>query len=952
MNGQIKTCRVELPELVEIPKPPKKGFRKLPTMPTREELLSERPENIPVNKIDEPYESIEEYLETHYRLLREDFICSLREGIKLHREPKKDDDARTDLRVYENVNLVGVTFASMGVVHRISFRTQNHERVKWSMSKRLIPGTLIVLTNDNFSTMKLATVINRPDSLLEKSHNLQIDILFRPEDVVFELPGNYIMVESISSYFEAYRHILKVLQELDPETLPFKSHIIELDPNIEIPKYLKNRIPQYDFGESKAFRDIKKLIGTTMIDISKDWDEWPDLEDCEPGMHSSQYEALKRILTKQLSLVQGPPGTGKTYAGLTAVEILLRNSRDTLVIACQTNHALDQFLEGILEFEEDIVRLGSRTKSSLIAQYTLYEKSKKDKIRNPQVSRLYGERHKIESAMEKLCKEIFNPFVDIDFIIKNQILTESQIESLKQDDWVIGGSSNKDGEEEKNHIEYWVDSAVVTYSSTHDEIEFQVSQSISGIEGGMITKGNYADLKGDVYVSSATYVTKDELSEWESVEDLWSIPPHVRAALHNKWRRQRLDEIKKELKSLNEEYSELSQKIKTEKIRVDVAILKSARVVGMTTTAAAKYHELLVNLKPKIIIIEEAAETLEAHIITALTPYTEHLILIGDHKQLRPNTSIHDLAEYSNLDVSLFERLVKFLPFTQLTEQRRMRPEIRELLTPIYGDTLTDHENVTKYPNVPGFFENLYFFDHIEEETTLTESMSKINKFEADMCAKFAVFLVNGNYDPERITILSMYSGQRKLIETNLRNESRKLEEIKSVRVSSVDGFQGEENDIIILSLVRSREPRRGIGFLNVSNRVCVALSRARHGMYIFGNATQLQFQSELWKNILKIFSKSKCLEQFIDIYCTKHSDIKKGFEGMVTTSVTWAGEIPSSGGCNRKCGEIMKCGHVCYQHFFFSPSVPKSNPNYVNLHVSHARWNAILVLMRKLLVG
>lgn len=64
-----------------------------------------------------------------------------------------------------------------------------------------------------------------------------------------------------------------------------------------------------------------------------------------------------------------------------------------------------------------------------------------------------------------------------------------------------------------------------------------------------------------------------------------------------------------------------------------------------------------------------------------------------------------------------------------------------------------------------------------------------------------------------------MYSGQRKEIYKYLREESRKTPVLKQIRVSSVDGFQGEENDIIILSLVRSDESNRGIGFLSISNR-------------------------------------------------------------------------------------------------------------------------------------
>ena len=63
---------------------------------------------------------------------------------------------------------------------------------------------------------------------------------------------------------------------------------------------------------------------------------------------------------------------------------------------------------------------------------------------------------------------------------------------------------------------------------------------------------------------------------------------------------------------------------------------------------------------------------------------------------------------------------------------------------------------------------------------------------------------------------------------------------MRQVRVTTVDNYQGEENDIIILSLVRSNHQNQ-IGFLKASNRVCVALSRARYGLFIFGNASCLR---------------------------------------------------------------------------------------------------------------
>ena len=74
---------------------------------------------------------------------------------------------------------------------------------------------------------------------------------------------------------------------------------------------------------------------------------------------------------------------------------------------------------------------------------------------------------------------------------------------------------------------------------------------------------------------------------------------------------------------------------------------------------AAKYRDFLHRIKPKITIVEEAAEVLESHIVTALTGGCEHLILIGDHKQLRPKPTVFDLGVNYQLDISLFERLVE-----------------------------------------------------------------------------------------------------------------------------------------------------------------------------------------------------------------------------------------------------------------------------------------------------
>ena len=124
--------------------------------------------------------------------------------------------------------------------------------------------------------------------------------------------------------------------------------------------------------------------------------------------------------------------------------------------------------------------------------------------------------------------------------------------------------------------------------------------------------------------------------------------------------------------------------------------------------------------------MEEAAEVLEAHIVTSLTPGCQHLILIGDHQQLRPNPTVYDLQINYDLDVSLFERMVRNgMLFSRLCLQHRMRPEIAKMLDHIYvKPKLENHKSVLEFENIKGVERNLFFVDHNEEEVILFSQKS------------------------------------------------------------------------------------------------------------------------------------------------------------------------------------------------------------------------------------
>jgi helicase required for RNAi-mediated heterochromatin assembly 1 len=117
-------------------------------------------------------------------------------------------------------------------------------------------------------------------------------------------------------------------------------------------------------------------------------------------------------------------------------------------------------------------------------------------------------------------------------------------------------------------------------------------------------------------------------------------------------------------------------------------------------------------MKPRIVLIEEAAEAIEGPLAAACLDSLQQLILVGDHQQLRGHCSVQDLeGDPFYLEISMFERLVKNgLKYVTLQRQRRMVPEIRQLLTPIYG-TLQDHESVYEREEAPGMGSiRSYFF--------------------------------------------------------------------------------------------------------------------------------------------------------------------------------------------------------------------------------------------------
>ncbi|XP_053676712.1 NFX1-type zinc finger-containing protein 1 [Anopheles nili] len=315
-------------------------------------------------------------------------------------------------------------------------------------------------------------------------------------------------------------------------------------------------------------------------------------------------------------------------------------------------------------------------------------------------------------------------------------------------------------------------------------------------------------------------------------------------------------------------------------------LVQNIRVVAMTTTYAARNRTLLELLRTPIVVIEEAAEVLEAHIVSSLTRHTQQCILIGDHKQLRPTTSTYVLSNRYRMDLSLFERMINNnFNVATLTVQHRMRPEIANLLRPTIYPVLEDTDTVRVYPSVVGMKQNLFFLTHRQPEggsagepsdkqtdDESNDAKSKKNMFECRFLLALCEYLLTGGvYTAKDIVILTAYNGQMQQMVL----EKKRRSALQGIRVAVIDNYQGEESKIILLSLVRSTSSDvDNIGFLAHKNRICVALSRAREGLYIVGNMRLLAKCSKTWAAIDRKLREQNSIGDSLPLQCVKHGQV------------------------------------------------------------------------------
>ncbi|WP_340153027.1 IGHMBP2 family helicase [uncultured Marivirga sp.] len=288
-------------------------------------------------------------------------------------------------------------------------------------------------------------------------------------------------------------------------------------------------------------------------------------------------------------------------------------------------------------------------------------------------------------------------------------------------------------------------------------------------------------------------------------------------------------------------------------------ILEKSQVICTTNSSAGS--DLLKDIIFDIVCIDEATQSTEPESLIPLVK-GKKWILAGDHQQLPPTVKAKEANE---LKTSLFERFQSELPSDRmdlLTIQYRMHQEIMRFSNEnFYQNKLKAHPLVSKHSltDLPGFDPYRFVNPMIQEvvqaskpvvflpcpegiEKQLTDSYSFFNQAEIDLTKEVTDALLSSRLFPEDIGIISPYDQQVSRLKSALRDYH--------VEIKSIDGFQGREKEVIVLSLVRSNA-EENIGFLKDYRRLNVALTRAKRKLIIIGNPKTL-ISDPMYKSLIK----------------------------------------------------------------------------------------------------
>lgn len=323
--------------------------------------------------------------------------------------------------------------------------------------------------------------------------------------------------------------------------------------------------------------------------------------------------------------------------------------------------------------------------------------------------------------------------------------------------------------------------------------------------------------------------------------------------------------------------------------RGNFLLTKHAKLIAMTCTHAAMRRSdfLRLSLFFDSIIVEESAQITEVESFIPLAlqkggTRLKRVVLIGDHKQLPPVIRCAALRRESHMDQSLFARLMRLgVPSILLDRQGRSRPRIADLYRWYYPG-LGDLHHVNDEPlynRATGGFAHVFQVVGVPDSHEHSPAPHAFqNLGEAEYLASVFQYARLCRHRRDRISVLTTYASQKQLLrDVFARRCGQNPLFGMPANISTVDEFQGQQNDIVLLSLVRTAS----IGHIRDARRLVVALSRARLSLYVFCNYELFSGCQEM----SPLFYQSKHLPLQLELVLGEDAATERGIDELEVDS-------------------------------------------------------------------
>ncbi|KAG2359775.1 P-loop containing nucleoside triphosphate hydrolase protein [Suillus spraguei] len=890
------------------------NFRDIAILPTADEIGSkQRPFMRRSSELeDESGEStrIADYLDNTFRLLREDMIAEMREELQAL-EGKNVKRHRASL--IDGVILKGV------------YHGTDDRKMLWGITleciddlpslKRIPPKDRKACLTDDHTGSKIL----RHQSLVcvvVDGEVVGFGTVNRVEDLLIRSPP--IIVIQLDGQASTSRTILRLRNAKDAKVLQIDTALFAFEPVLKALQKTQH-IPVSDellfWKRGVTLQNPPQMADDVITAIKANhFGNLQHLLQTPNPIYLDRSQALSILsgLTQRVSLIQGPPGTGKSFMGALLAKALHNFTSQTILVVCYTNHALDQFLDDLLKIgipDDHMVRLGGRAKPQL-AHLNLFSPNQRTS-QPPRTKADWTMIDEFKNRLRFLCNRLDNSVAEF---MRNRIRYEDIL----------------------THIEFEDESYFEAFRvpKSNDDM------AIVG-RGGREIDPTYLIALWERGRDAGIFKHAPHLRTEES-KRIWTTPLPVRKSMLAKWTHDLQKQMVDDIGAVGRDYNNCQVDLTRKFGESLVATLKAKRIIACTTTGAAKFTEDLRTAAPDVVLVEEAGEILESHILTALGANTNQLILVGDHKQLRPKVNSYDLQVESDqgydLNRSLFERLVlKGFPHATLTEQHRMRPEISALVRELTYPELTDAASTHGRADIRGVQDNIIFVNHAHPEDNEGRVndrgdpgsvTSKQNSYEAGMVLKIVRYLGQQGYGTDNIVILTPYLGQLyklreylkadndpvlndldsyDLVRAGLLSPDAAKASKRKIRLATIDNYQGEESDIVVASLTRSN-PDGAIGFMKSPERLNVLLSRARDGFILIGNMITFENKSSLWCHLFNLLRQAAHIYEGFPVKCERHPTRK----AILRDANDFDDRCPD-GGCAEPCGTMLSCNvHPC----------------------------------------